>query len=210
MFRKSASRSPFTNLKNEIATIGALLVVPLALSACLSSTSAPRPVSPPDLSFDQGAVVSVQAMNIVFVEDYLPPLRKPNVEHEFSLLPVDVVRHWTNERLSAVGADGLFTVTVREASVVEEELPTTSGVQGRFRLEEDRKLTARLVVGVTYQGPSGEKSADFEVTAVKTLLESASLNDRERAYYWLIERLKHQTQEVMEEQIATTFSGVVG
>lgn len=192
----------------RLARLTMALLTAAIVAAC-STTPPPAPPTPPTLVFSQGTAYRLFVQDVDVVEAYRPPLAKPNVEHEFQVLPAQIVRNWARDRIVPVGNEGQLTITIRDASVVEAPLTTTTGVKGWFTDEPNRQWTATLDVAVSYRGRFGTASAEVRTKGVTGLNESASMNARETVYYALIEDLAREFSTAMEQKFQGELSAFV-
>ena len=160
------------------------------LSGC---TSAP-PAPPADIAitFQHREPITLNVAKIEHVDRYQATLRPPYVEHLHRVTPSMVIRAWIKERLRAVGSRGLVTLIVEEAGVVEEAVSVSDGLGGLFRDEVDTRLIGVIRARFDHVdvGPlGGTHSVDVVAEASTEVLESATLNERDLAYFHLVERL---------------------
>ncbi len=171
-------------MKRTLALIAALL-----LTAC---ETAPAGYSPPPLSFENAtsAPIALNVAKVDVLDRYESPLKRPNVEQEFPVMPQKALTQWANQRIRAVGTAGTLEVTIREASVRETPLKKTQGVKGLFTDDQDARYDARIVV--TYRLFDGTSNAsraqaDVEVTRFMTINEKATVVERQKRYHQMLD-----------------------
>jgi len=164
----------------------------LALSACQSTP--PRP-APRPIDFSQFGPIVLNAGSIDVVDAHRP-MGGNHVEQRASVPPAEAVRRWANERLQASGGSGRVRVTIRDASIVETQLPKTGGVQGYFTNDQAQRYDGRMEVEVTGDVPAGGPgTASFRgttkatVTYSTTVPENISLADREATFLDITRRM---------------------
>ncbi|SLN25519.1 hypothetical protein [Oceanibacterium hippocampi] len=176
-----------------------LAVAGLALAAC--STPPKEPVFP-DITFAHKPQIRLAVSAITVRESYLPPLKAPNVEHEFPVTISQAARRWIADRLVAVGGPGVATVDIVQASAVETELPKQGGVKGLVTKQQAQQYDATLKVEITVQEPSGAGGfAAAETVRTISVPENITLNERDKAYYRLTEGVMNDFDMVMEDKI---------
>ncbi len=180
----------------------AVWVLSVALYGC---TSAP-PAPPADISitFQHRAPITLNVAKIEIVDRYQPSLRAPHVEHLHNVTPSTVTRAWIKERLGAAGSQGLITLIVEEAGVVEEAVTVSDGFGGLFQDEVDTRLIGVIKARFDHVdvGPrGGTHSVDVVAEASAEVLESATLNERDLAYFHLVERLAGEFDRVLTAEI---------
>lgn len=188
----------------------AIWIMGVALSGC---TSAP-PAPPADISitFQHRAPIALNVAKIEHVDLYQPTLRPPHVEHLHNVTPSTVTRAWIKERLRAVGSRGLITLIVEEAGVIEEAVSVSDGFGGLFRDEVDTRLVGVIKARFDHVdvGPSGRPlSVEVVAEASAEVLESATLNERDLAYFRLVERLAGEFDRVLTAEIERSLTPLI-
>ncbi len=179
-----------------------LLLVPLA--ACATR---PDRTPVPTIAFGSGELLTLEAETPVeIVEIYRAPLSRPNVEHEYGVVPAQIARAWVRDRVKLSGNGGAVRLTIHDASVVLETLPVKTGVKGLFRDEVDRRLTGTLEVQFDFVGAGGASASTWaKVSLTRSVLESAHPNEVEAIYFDLIQEMARGFDEEMARQVRETF-----
>lgn len=178
----------------------AIVLFALAVTAC---TQTPPAARLPELGFAHLPPIRLDVGSIDVVQAYNPPMRAPNVEHQLPVSPATAAERWARDRLQAGGSRGVARFTVLDASVTERPLETKKGITGFFTTEPAERYEATLDVGLDILGPAGERLAQIEARAnrVAAIAEDASLNQRQRAQFELVESLMHDLNAELERQI---------
>ncbi len=182
----------------------------LALSACTSAP--PAPPTEISITFQHRAPIALNVAKIELVDRYKPSLRPPHVEHLHKVTPSTVTRAWLDERLRAAGPRGLITLIVEEAGVIEEAVSVSDGFEGLFRDEVDTRLVGVIRARFDHidVGPPGAShSVDVIAEASAEVLESATLNDRDLAYFRLVERLAGEFDRVLTAEIEKSLTPLI-
>jgi len=170
-----------------------LLMSASTLCACatvLMACASGPPLPPKATIAFQKDVLLVPAGAISLVDNYKPPLVAPNVEHAHEARPAHIARRWLDARTKAIaGAPGAVTLTVSDASVIEQPLEVKTDWKHAFSRQAEKKLTANLVWRLFYDGPQLTWSADGTATSTQTVLEESSLNEADADYNAMIESL---------------------
>lgn len=177
----------------------ALLV--LALGACSADPPA-RPIYP-DLTYRHLPPIELLVGRVEVEDAYTPPLRAPNVEHEFPVSPAAAARRWVDDRIRAVGDKGTVKVTLREASVVEVALKKTEGLTGAVTTDQSERYDGTIVMEIEVRGPGGDKEAFVSATArrSRTVPEDITLNAREKVFFEMTEAMMNDLNAELERQI---------
>ncbi|MCW8914611.1 MAG: hypothetical protein OQK24_02015 [Magnetovibrio sp.] len=175
----------------------------LALCACATDTPIAGPV--PDLGFQHLSPINLAVSKIVVTNAYQSPLKAPNAEHRFPTPPAAAITTWTNARLKAVdsSAPAMATLTIEDASVIENKLQKTKGFKGLFTYEPteryDATAIARLEVNESRQG--ARATIRVEARRSVEVSENATLAEREKAWFEMIEALMGDFNDQMNQQI---------
>lgn len=183
----------------------AVVFLGLALGAC---TAAPPPKSDfAPISFAGKPPIRLDVGEISVELAYKPPNRPPNVEHLFPDKPGDVAARWAGERLVAAGPANRARYIVREASVTETRLETKGGVTGALTTEQSERYEARVVVEIQITGAADGSTGTATVEAERsvTVPEDATVNERERTWHELMQKLMADLDTQLEKTITTVF-----
>lgn len=186
----------------------ALSVTALAgLSGC--NTAPPAPAYPA-LTYGHKGVLRFAAARVDIDSEWTPPMRRPNIDHEVPMQPVETLQRWGRERLLAAGgAERYVRFVVREASLTETDLPRTQGVRGALTTDQAQRYDLTLAAAVEMRAVRGglvEASAEARTTRFRTVAEGISLAARERAWYELLEQGMNDLDAELERRIRTHFS----
>ncbi|PKQ09069.1 MAG: hypothetical protein CVT73_04590, partial [Alphaproteobacteria bacterium HGW-Alphaproteobacteria-12] len=141
--------------------------------------------------------------------------RAPNVEHLHAVTPSSIARGWARARLVAVGSRGTAVLTVLDGAVITEPLEKKGGLTGVFGDQLDTRLKARLKARLTVERPgpnpgdTGTWTAEVDANAERTILESASLNERDAAYAALMEALAARFDDALTAEIGRSMGPVL-
>lgn len=178
----------------------------LAVAAC----AGPGALAPPQIAFPNEALIRLEAEEPVeIVEQYRAPLRRPHVEHEFALVPAQIVETWAQERLDLSGNGGDARLTILDASVTLEPVPVRGGGFWPFRNAVNRRLIARLDVQFDYVGAAGRgASTRAAVELSRPVHEKTKGRDLEAVYFELMTDLAKAFDERMADRIRRAFQAV--
>lgn len=178
------------------------LLILTALIAGMSACDTPLAPRYPEITFTHKPPIRMVVSEIRIVDAYEPPLKLPNVEHEFPVTPAEAAKRWARDRLVANGADGVATFTVKEASAVEVPLERTGGITGLFKTDQSERYDAVLEVELEVQNARGGRGF-VQTRAMRgiTVPEDATLNERERVYFEVTEKLLKDFDAEMEKNI---------
>jgi hypothetical protein len=183
------------------------LAATLALAAC--SSAPPRPQAR-QISFANQAPISFDVARIEVVQQYQPPQVAPNVDHLVPVPPSDAIRRWANERLRAMGSSGTLRVVIKDATITETRLPSTSGVRGTFTTDQSERYDGHLAVDLVVDVPSRRFQGYTAATVARTISvpENISLQGREDAWHAMVERLMTELNTKLEEGIYGNLTAV--
>lgn len=186
----------------------------IGLAALPGCASEPAPAPQPTLGFS-GQPLQLNVASIAVDNRYNPPGTAPNIEQLHPVTPSTIAQRWADTRLVAVGSRGLATLTILDARVVEGKLPVKGGISGYFNDQADTKITgtlrAELTVSLpgTQEGAYSNYKASVNAVADKTILQSANLNDRDRAYFELMQLLSQKFDTALTAEIHKAMGPVI-
>jgi hypothetical protein len=177
----------------------ALMLLPL-LAAC--ETEVPGRKFP-DISFANEPPINLDVASIQVENKPAPPSGKGTLVYDLPVTPASVAEKWAQQRLKAVGRDGSAIVHIEKASVVEEKLKKTEGLRGLFTTDQTERYTGEMQISVSLSNSHGQATARAESRASRTVAEDASLADREKLWFELVEHLSHEVDTVLDKEIHT-------
>ena len=195
----SMTHSSFFSPSLKAAAIG---LAALVLAACQA-----QPPAPPlgDVNFNNLPPIQLAVSRIEVVDEYTPPLRAPNVEHDMPVSPAAAASRWANQRLRAIGGPGVARVIISDASVVENRLPVETGIRGTFTTNQSARFDARVHVRVEIRNDRGFTDAFAEAGAARsrTLPETASVYDKDKLFIDLVAGLMSDLNAQLDANIAS-------
>ena len=144
---------------------------------------------------------------IQVVQDYQMPSRDPNVEH---LMPQPLpfaVADWARTRFKAGGSDGNLIITIKDASIVGQDLPMTKGVKGWFTVDQSQRYEGKIDVEFRLDGTIGSSggSGTVLVNRGQTVAENTSIQGRDVAWTKMEETmvldLDTNTQRMLQNRL---------
>lgn len=157
------------------------------LSACQTAPPAPKVDA---ANFAAFAPIMLDVARVDVVDNARRPAG--SADASIAVPPAEGARRWAQARLQAAGRDGFVRLTIREAAIVESQLPKTGGVKGMFTNEQTTRYDARIAVEITAEKPSADglrASTQANASRFITLPENTSLAGREAALQNLSNRL---------------------
>ncbi|MBK1695927.1 hypothetical protein [Rhodovibrio salinarum] len=170
------------------------LALPL-LAACTTPPEAPQFA---DITFEHRPDIEMDVGDIVVQQEYQAPMESPNVDHLFPVQPAKALMSWGQDRLVAMGDDGVATYTVTDASAVVEDLGTDQSLSDYFTTEQAERYTLKMAVRLSVDHPDGTGSIRVTGQRATTVPEGASVFERERTWYELTEKLMADMDEELE------------
>lgn len=183
------------------AVVTACLLAMTVLAAC--EATGPRP-NVPELSYTSLGAIRLDVAKIEIVDEYIPPLRRPNVEHEFPISPAEAVQRWAQDRLVAGGRQRSARFIIRNAAVHEVELKKKTGLRGLLTSDQSERYDGRVAVTLEIRSDRGFRDAFADAAAEhsRSVPEGLSINEREQIFLEITERLVRDLNAEIENQIA--------
>ncbi len=172
----------------------------LAIAACETPATVQRF---PEITFGHLPPIELNAADIRIVSEYKAPMQAPNVEHLFPVSPAVAMQRWAEDRLAAKGMGNTVRFTISDATVTETALKTEAGLTGVFNKEPSARYDASLAGMLEILDDRGFRKgfATARVSRSRSILEGASINDRERMWFELTEALMADFNAEMEKNI---------
>tara|TARA_R110000868_G_scaffold29322_1_gene108928 strand:+ start:3037 stop:3630 length:594 start_codon:yes stop_codon:yes gene_type:complete len=182
----------------------------LALVACATP---PEAAPKGNIGFS-GTPLKLDVASVTIDDRYNPPGKAPNVEQLYEVTPSAVAERWLQTRVVAVGSRGIAVLTIYDARVVEERQVVKGGLTGFFGDQIDSKIvgTLRGELQVTTEGTDGSRSmhkAGVNAKSEQTILQSADLNERDRAYFNLINKLTAEFDRLLTAEVTRTMGSAL-
>ncbi|MGD1934207.1 MAG: hypothetical protein ACFB0Z_06825, partial [Candidatus Phaeomarinobacter sp.] len=155
--------------------------------------------------------------SVEFVEPWRQPGVPPHIGHRNSNSPPSIVRAWIRDRLNAApGGPGaadqtVLRVILQDGSVTQTALEIEEGIGGLFRDEADTQIDAVAAVDVEVIDPVAGRigSVSVKVVGTRKILESSSLNERDRVYFALMEEVANSLNDALENGLNAELGFVI-
>jgi len=182
------------------------IVAGICLGSGLSLVScAPPPEIPafPDLRFTSEPPFLLQAGQIEIRTLYQPTAG----ESRFPVPPVRAMQNWARDRLRASGQGGSARFTIANASATAKNLPVQGGISGTFTDQVSQQYDVAVDAALEILDRQGVALRSMRVTArrSRSVLQSATANDRERVRYALVRDLMADFDSQAQSRISGSF-----
>ncbi len=146
----------------------------LLLGSFLLGCTERLPFEPTPIDYSYRSTLPLDVRQINVRDETSNPTTAPQVLH---LFPVDLTAglvQWGEDRLEAVGTQGVMNVTIKEVSAVEEQMSIDEGFVNRF-FKREIELAYELQVLVLFesQTETGTVRAEVMLRSKQYLLEDA-------------------------------------
>jgi len=198
------ARTPSPAVPLSAPALPRRLFLSLAVAGIAAGCTTPDPtVRFADLTFAGRSPIVLDAGHIDIVDEYRMPLADPNVEHRAPVAPGAAAERWARDVLKPSGTGGRAVFRIIRGSLVESPLKTTDGVKGWFNVDQAQRYDAAIEGRLDLYGADGRLlgNASAQSTRYRTIAENASLNDRQRLWYNLVEATARDFAAAMEEAI---------
>ncbi len=179
-----------------------LAAVPAVLATACTGT---LPVyRQPALRFGDGGPLALRVSRLVVENRFQSPGQPPHVESRVSLPPDQALKDWARARLQPVGGPGQAVFRIDDASLLEERLPGSGGGLLGMMTEEATDRYVTLMRGrVMLLDDTGALRAETEASVERavTVKESASFNERDQAWFALVQGALLDFNGEMERQM---------
>ena len=178
----------------------------LCLGSALSLTSCGPPPQAPsfaDIRFTGEPPLLLQAAQIEVRTFYQPT----DIDNAFPVSPVRALQNWARDRLRANGEGGPARFTIADASAKITDLPVRGGISGTFTDQASQQYEVAIDAALELFDVSGAmlRSARVTVSRSRSVLQSASANDRDRVRYDLVRELMSDFDSQAQSRISAGF-----
>ncbi len=181
-------------------SLGLVLTLAFAAAGC----SVPPPQSEfPEITYKHRPAIHFDVGEVVVERVYTPPFDKPNVDHLMPNPPVTLALRWAQDRLVAQGRADKLVVRIVDASVVETEIESGTGLQEMFTVSQSERYNARVAVEVELVEDDGLTRSIVKAEAERsvTLAEDASVHEREQVWFKLAEMVMNDLDAELENSL---------
>lgn len=179
----------------------ALMVGALLLTGC--TKPAPPGAQFAEITFQQYPRFNFAVGRIEIVREYMAPATPPHVDHLSPVPPLQMAERWARDRLAATGGPGELRYVIKRASVIESQLPRTTGIRGAFTNDQTQRYEAVVEVEIEIRNERGYRDgiATGRAERRRSVAEDISLAERERVWFAMTEELGRDLNLELERGI---------
>lgn len=177
-----------------------ILACAVLLSAC---SSEPKP-APIKLDYSQLGKIYLDTQDLRIINRaQKTPQWSPYVGHTFQPSLPDAVYRLAADRLQAAGQLGHATLIIKDATVTEQSLATSSDFESLFKRQQASKYIGRVEVSLEAQNPTDGSVGIANANAVHavTLPEDPTESERYEAYRKLLSSLMANLNASLEQSV---------
>ncbi|QEX15327.1 hypothetical protein FRZ44_06100 [Hypericibacter terrae] len=165
----------------------------------------------PQLTYAHLGPINLDVAQIAIVDAYQPPMADPHVEQDFPTPPAAAARQWAQDRLKAVGSDGVAKYTITDGSAIDVPLPRTTGLDGMITQDQSDRYDVTVTVRLDLENRMGNHRGSITATAKRseTAAEDMTLNEREKLWFEMTDQLMKQLNAELEKQIGRNLKDFV-
>lgn len=190
----------YTDFSVRFAGWMAATVLVIGLAACASDVA---PQRQPELTFEHRPPFTLAVGGIDLVVRTVPNASAVHVDHEMPVAPEAALKRWAADRLKTAGGADRARFVITDAAVTETALAVTTGVGGLVYDEQSERYDAAAEATLEIVDAGGTVLAFARSRAVqaRTVPESATLNERDAAWFALTEELMRDFDADMETRM---------
>lgn len=172
----------------------------ILLGACVAGTPTE---STPQMTFRHLAPIALQVVDIQMVTNAPIRTQPPHVAHKFPVTPSHALIRWAEDRLQIAGNSRTARFTILQADVTETKLKVDKNLSGLFKKEQSERYDAVIEASLEIFDDRGIRRAKVTSKAnwSRTVREDASLADRRRVWFVIVEKLMNEFNSKMESNI---------
>lgn len=186
--------------RRQFLVSGLFLGSGLALASCAPP---PEPPTYPELRFTNEPPLLLLAAQIEIRTFYQPTAD----DTAYPVPPVRALQDWARDRLRANGQGGPARFTIADASATVKNLALQGGLSGTFTDQVSQQYDIAVDAALEILDPSGVALRSVRVTGSRsrTVLQSATANDRARARYDMVRDLMSEFDSQAQARITGGF-----
>jgi hypothetical protein len=191
--------------------IPAFLFVLVAGGLLASCDTPPHREPFAQLTYQHLAPINLDVARIVIVDAYQSPMTDPHVDQDFPTPPATAARQWAQDRLKAVGTDGVAKFTITDGSAIDVPLPRSQGLDGMFTQDQSDRYDVTVTVRLEVENRMGNHQGAITASAKRsdTAPEDMTLNEREKLWFDMTDKLMQQLNAELEKRIAANLKDFV-
>ena len=184
----------------------------LTLSSLFLTLACETPVATqklPKITFVHLQPFNVDVASIEIVNQFSGTMKAPHIEHRLPTSPATALIQWVKDRLKATGNLGKLRIFIEDASATETRLDLDKSLKGQFTKQQSHlyKFSLRATALLTDASGTHLGSAKATATRSATIREDISLNERQRAWFDLMDRLINDFNRQMEANLKQHLGG---
>ena len=175
----------------------------LALVSCKTQTGRQQF---PDITYQHLQPFRLDVAKVEIVDAYqADPVN--DIGNQFPESPSAVARQWGQDRLLAVGSQGVAIYTITLAKATQTPLPRSTGITGMTNKDQSDRFDLQVTVNLEVR--SGGKSGAITAQAARsqTVREDLTLNQREAVLFRLLDVSMKDVNAQMEKVIPHYLGG---
>lgn len=175
------------------------LIAVMGLAAC-STQPAPKY---PELTYNHMPKIILGVAEIQVVSEAIQTSGATHVEAQMPVSPETALRAWARDRLQANGVSGVAKFIIEKASVTETDLKKTKGLKGLVTKDQSQRYDSKIRATIKLEGVPRvtQAFAQAEVSRSQSIVEDATINDREQLWFTLTEATMKDFDPIMSASI---------
>ncbi|MCX8506917.1 MAG: hypothetical protein ORN98_09960 [Alphaproteobacteria bacterium] len=188
-----------------------VLAVAVLVAACKSPD---KILQFPQITFSSDNPIKIIANKVEVIQEYRPPLAKPNIEYLLPVSPATLAQNWASTRLVAVGNKDSVGVSrtakfvVKRASAIETLLPKTEGIKSLFTVDQDKRYDIELTVEFTLYDVNDVPLASATNNFKRSFTTAENITEAQRHTIWFdkLRELATEMNPALEANIRGKFA----
>lgn len=177
----------------------------MLIGAC---AQVPPPPTLPGITFAHLSPFQLAVGELEIESRFTSPMTPPHAEHKVPQSPEQVIRRWAEDRLRVSTGQTFARFIILDATVTEHALETDGTLKAIFTNEQEMRYQAVAEATLEIRGAAGNFLGNATARATRTITvpENATINERDRALFDLIDQLMQNFNTEMDESIRTHLS----
>jgi hypothetical protein len=182
----------------------------LALSVLATGCATDVPTNKqPQITFQHLPQIPLNVARVDIV-DAEQPVGGKHIEQQMPVAPRVALERWARDRLQPIGGNGVARFIITQASVVEQELPTSGGVRGVLTNEPAQRYDGVMEVTLEIvDGSGGNDAVATKVQRQHSVNEKVTLANREQQWFTMVDNMMQDFNRAFEGQIRNNLTKYV-
>ena len=172
------------------------------------SCTTPASYKSVNLNFENVSSLKLDVSEFQIINQYVMPMKKPNIEHLLLNAPSDVVIDYLRHKFVSSGEKKRAKIIIKEASIVEKVIIKKSLYNAILMNEKETSYSGKIYIRIEFLSERGfiETYSNFESVHKKIIIGELTLNNVQQIYFEILEGLIRGLDLEIDDKVPSYFS----